>query len=168
MSDFAGRLGKALPHEQVVAGAIRDLGCWTVVPFADGMISPKIRETLRVWPAALRWMPDLLAVRRHEWCVDPLPAPDAVRLIDVKAGRTDTANYDLEARALLSYLRWEVFDVSVWLVFHDLQCARADDISRAALRPLPQYGNGSGTPGWLLRKDDPCVVTLIDAFGNWG
>lgn len=162
---FAQRLSIGQDHEARVAAAIRAQG-WIAESFGQGVLSPTMRDALRVWDTALRWMPDLLCVRP---CDDAAPAGDCVRLVDAKwSDVQDTANYDFECKSVAAHDRWIVgYGHHVWLVFYDLRCCRvADALASPRLHKGTWHGRGSGTPFWLLPKSDPCITDLAVAFGR--
>lgn len=133
--------------------------------FGQALLPDDVRAGMKGWDNLLRHFPDIVAVRSRR---GPDDTEDGIRLIDAKAGRTDTGNYDFQDRAVLAYQRWVLFDVDVWLVFPDLRCARARDVwTSPRRRPGPYHGNGSGTAFSLLPKTDPCVMSLPEAFGPW-
>ena len=162
MRTFQERITTAVSHEQAVADAIRACG-WTVGPFGQALLPGIVRERMKLWDNLLRHFPDLIAVRERH---GPDDTDDGIRLVDAKAGRTDTDNYDFQDRAVLAYQRWVLFDIDVWLVFPDLRCARASDAWTTPQRRRGHFnGTGSGTAFSLLPKCDPCVMSLAEGFG---
>ena len=162
---FASRLAEGQRHEANVRDAIQRHG-WIAEPFGQGILTAVVRDALRAWDTELRWMPDLLCVRPR---TDEAPIGDCVRLVDAKwSNRHDTGNYDFEAKSVAAHHRWIVgYGHHVWLVFYDLRCCRvADALASHQLHRGAWLGVGSGTPFYLLPKDDPCVVDLDDAFNR--
>jgi hypothetical protein len=158
---YTTRFALGIPNEERVAAAVRACG-WHVGPFAHALLTEEMFGDVKTTDSLMRYLPDLIATRRH-----PDPYVDCIRLIDAKAGRTDTPNYDFDNAAVLAYQRWALFDVDVWVVFPDLRCARAADVWTSPDRHQGTYrGNGSGVSFSLLPKHDPCVMSLREGFGS--
>ena len=143
MTDFVGRMNRAESHETAVMSRLADSG-WTVCAFGQAQIEEHVREELKQTGSWLRWLPDVLAV-----------CGKRVLLIDAKSEeRTDTPNYAIEKRSLDSHLRLGLAGEPVVYAWDDFRVCFAGDVNDATKTTGPDYGNGSGTPYWLVRKDD--------------
>lgn len=134
------RLDLAADHEHETALRLEQAG-WFPIPWGQGQLPEMARRMLGRTLSPIRWTPDLLAIR-----------DTTAVFIDAKAGRSDTANYAIEAQALVSHRRLCRAGHPVVVVWHDFNWSHAwelhpDDGVRGA-----HNGNGSGTPFVLFRK----------------
>lgn len=134
------RLDLAADHEQETALRLEHAE-WFVTLWGQGQLPELARRMLGRTLSPIRWTPDLLAIR----------GPLAV-FIDAKTGRSDTANYDIEAQALVSHRRLCRAGHPVVIVWHDFRWSHAWELNPDDGAPGTYIGNGSGTPFLLFRK----------------
>jgi hypothetical protein len=94
MTEWAGRYADGTRWEDGLAERLRAWG-WIVSPFGQGQLDGSVTRALAAYrdqlgrPAGIRWLPDLIAVRR-----------DALCLIDAKTSTGDHDSYKVECAAV--------------------------------------------------------------------
>jgi hypothetical protein len=94
VTEWAGRYADGTRWEDGLAERLRAWG-WIVSPFGQGQLDGSVTRALAAYrdqlgrPAGIRWLPDLIAVRR-----------DALCLIDAKTSTGDHDSYKVECAAV--------------------------------------------------------------------
>jgi len=114
---------------------------WSVDKFGQGAMKPEIREALHSSTTALRWNPDLIAVRGRE-----------VKFVDCKASLQPrpTRRHAIEQAAVGAHNQFiAVFDAPVFYVFEDMTVLTPRDVLSFG-EPGNPSNNGSGQPYYLV------------------
>lgn len=140
---FSERLAKGRAHEERVLAALRDQR-WMGELFGQGQIPAHMRDLLRRFKTAVRYMPDIIA---------GIEKPDLrLAFVDAKWGDRwqETGNHDIESAALRAAVCFQQYaDAEVWIVFPDMSVISPTDALAIAI-PGRFCGNGSGTPFELI------------------
>lgn len=148
---FAERMYVAVEWEASARRHLSLMG-WAAEPFGQGQMSTILRDAIANKPTALRYMPDIVAVRG-----------DDIRFIDAKAQlRTDTSNWSIEHAAWRADVLYWASIHPVYYAFPDLTAINAMAITNPVVH-AGQGTNGSGTDFILVPKADTQHLSLLFA-----
>ena len=159
MTTFDERLAVATRWETVALEALRR-NSWDAEPFGQGQLPKRMRDHLRDFPTAVRWMPDIIAARFYPTGLH------VVRYVDVKAGEAwrRTGNHSVEVAAMNAAERWQDFAGNpVYYLFSDGYVITAED-AREVCSERPWMGSGSGTPFVVFPRE--ACRPFRDVFGD--
>jgi hypothetical protein len=164
MDTYIKRITSATEKEQLDTAQLEQKYRCKVFPFGQGQLPDQARDFLRKHSPRLpiRWLPDLMVIRPDLY---PLHGSEWIWLVDSKAGRQDTRNWDLEKQAHEAHrLQRAALGLPIVYIWPDgCSCSYVEDLTDDVLISGPKI-SVHRTDYWLVPKE--LARPLEDVFGK--